>query len=298
MFDLLTGFCLGANCNSKDSTAIKSMTSSIGSHIRLEALTVAFQAREKLVAIKDVTLEVQSGEFLCVLGTTGCGKSTILNAIAGFIKATSGKILVDRQEVIGPSPLRGMVFQQHALFPWATVLGNIEFGPKSLGISNRESKIIAQKLVDRIGLHAFSSAYPDELSGGMQQRVGLARALANDPALLLMDEPFGSLDAQTRISMQELLLDVWSGSGKTVIFVTHDVDEAIFLADRIVVLTARPGQVKAEFVVSLPRPRQYEILASEEYMVTKREVISAIREETMKALSESMHAPILGKTTR
>lgn len=263
-----------------------------GSHIHLQDVTVAFQAREEVVAIKDLMLEVPPGEFLCILGTTGCGKSTILNVVAGFVKPTQGHAFADGREITGPNPQRGMVFQQHALFPWATVQRNVEFGPRSRGFGRKKSEEVASELLDVVGLRNFSSAYPGELSGGMQQRVGLARVLANDPALLLMDEPFGSLDAQTRTTMQELLLRIWSGTGKTVMFVTHDVDEAIFLADRIVVLTARPGHVKAEVPVSLPRPREYEIVTSRPYTDIKRNLLDVIREETMKSMSNSIRVPI------
>lgn len=253
-------------------------------HVRLEQLTVVFRGREKIIAVKDVDLEATRGEFLCILGTTGCGKSTILNVVAGFVRPTAGKVWVDGREVTGPSPDRGMVFQQHALFPWTTVAGNIEFGPRSRGLGGQRSREIASNLIELVGLRDFASAYPGELSGGMQQRVGLARTLANDPSMLLMDEPFGSLDAQTRAAMQELLLRIWSGTDKTVLFVTHDVDEAIFLADRIIVLTARPGRVKAEFPVLLPRPREYAVVTTRTYMEIKRELLNVIREETLKAI--------------
>lgn len=261
-----------------------------GSRVQLDHVTVVFRAREEFVAIKDLVLEASPGEFLCILGTTGCGKSTILNVVAGFVRPTVGRVLADGQEVTGPNSERGMVFQQHALFPWTTVLGNIEFGPISRGFGKKKSRAIADKLIDLVGLGDFSSAYPGELSGGMQQRVGLARALANDPALLLMDEPFGSLDAQTRTAMQELLLGIWAGTGKTVMFVTHDIDEAIFLADRIVILTARPGHMKAEISVPLPRPREYDIVTSQAYIEIKRQLLDSIREETVKAMSDNIRA--------
>lgn len=257
----------------------------LGSHVQLEHVTVSFSAREDITAVKDLVLEVQPGEFLCILGTTGCGKSTILNVVAGFVRPTMGRAIVNGVEITRPGPNRGMVFQQHALFPWQTVLGNVAFGPRCRGLGHERSTEIARELINLVGLRNFAAAYPGELSGGMQQRVGLARTLANDPALLLMDEPFGSLDAQTRTAMQELLLRIWSGTGKTVMFVTHDVDEAIFLADRIVVLTARPGQVKAEVAVALPRPREYELVTSRPYIEIKRQLLEVIREETLKAMS-------------
>lgn len=270
----------------------------LGSHVQIDNVTVTFNAREEVTAVKDVVLDVQPGEFICILGTTGCGKSTILNVVAGFVRPTQGLAVVNGVEVTGPGPTRGMVFQQHALFPWQTVLGNVAFGPKCRGIGREKGLGIAHELINVVGLRDFAAAYPGELSGGMQQRVGLARALANDPPLLLMDEPFGSLDAQTRAAMQELLLRIWSGTGKTVMFVTHDLDEAIFLADRIIVLTARPGQVKAEVPVALPRPREYEVVTSASYIDIKRQLLDVIREETMKAMSDdirSISAPASSK---
>jgi NitT/TauT family transport system ATP-binding protein len=252
-----------------------------GPRIDIRNLTVVYD-RKEITAVKDLSLSVNPGEFFCFVGTTGCGKSTILNTIAGFVKPTSGKVLVNKKIVDEPGPKRGMVFQQHALFPWLTVYGNIQFGPLSTGKNKREAKQAAEKYIELVGLQGFENSYPNELSGGMQQRVGLARALANDPHLLLMDEPFGSLDAQTRITMQELLLDIWAGTGKTVIFVTHDVEEAVFLADRIIVLTARPAQVKKEVIVSLARPRKYDIMTTAKYTNIKKEVFTAIREETLR----------------
>jgi NitT/TauT family transport system ATP-binding protein len=256
-----------------------------GCQIVIDNLTVVYNERKKIEAVRNLNLEVKPGEFLCILGVSGCGKSTILNVVAGFVKPTLGEVLVDGERVKSPNPSRGMVFQQHALFPWLSVLGNVQFGPRSLGIKKKESKKIARKYIELVGLSDFSSLFPDELSGGMQQRVGLARALANDPQLLLMDEPFGSLDAQTRSAMQELLLKIWHGTGKTVIFVTHDVDEAIFLADNIVVLTARPGEIKAIVPVLLPRQRKYDMVTSEAYLEIKREVLSMIRDETLKVIN-------------
>ena len=257
-----------------------------GSHVELKDLTVVYEVREQVEAVKGLSMAIEPGEFVCVLGTTGCGKSTILNVLAGFVPPTRGDVFVDGSSVGAPSPDRGMVFQHFALFPWATVLANVRFGPRSLGKTKKEASEIAYNHLEMVGLREFASAYPDELSGGMQQRVGLARALANDPRLLLMDEPFGALDAQTRSQMQELLLGIWSGSGKTMMFVTHDVDEAIFLADRIVVLTARPAQVKSIIPVNLPRPRAYDVVTASKYVSIKREVLESIREETVRAGAE------------
>lgn len=263
-----------------------------GSHVEIQDLAVAYQGREQVEAVKNASITIESGEFVCILGTTGCGKSTILNVIAGFVPPTQGAVIVDGSPVETPSPDRGMVFQHFALFPWATVLANVCFGPISLGKSKKEACEIAYNHLEMVGLRNFASAYPNELSGGMQQRVGLTRALANNPRLLLMDEPFGALDAQTRAQMQELLLGIWSGSGKTVIFVTHDVDEAIFLADRIVILTARPAQVKSNITVTLPRPRSYDVVTSEAYVAIKREVLELIREETIRASEEQQRISI------
>jgi len=257
-------------------------------------LTVSYRNR---LAIDRISFHVAPGEFVCFLGTTGCGKSTILNAIAGFIKPTNGAIYIDNHPIDGPGPDRGFVFQQHALFSWKTVQGNVEFGLKMQGMSRNERRIVANDYIKRVGLDGFQKNYPSQLSGGMQQRVGLARVLASNPAVMLMDEPFGSLDAQTRSMMQELLLDIWEEFGKTIIFVTHDVEEAIFLADRILVLTARPGVVKEEIRISLPRPRSYETLISSEYLQIKKRVLELIRIETLKTVESSVHRRLPPKNT-
>jgi NitT/TauT family transport system ATP-binding protein len=249
-------------------------------------LTIAYSERKgRIVAVENLNFKITPGEFVCFLGTTGCGKSTILNVIAGFIKPTTGVVLMGSQPITGPGPERGFVFQQHALFSWKNVRGNVEFGLKMKGINRIKRATIADEFIRLVGLTGFEKSYPRELSGGMQQRVGLARTLANDPAVILMDEPFGSLDAQTRLMMQELLLNIWGKLGRTVVFVTHDVDEAIFLADRILILTSRPGKLKDEIVVSLPRPRSYEVMMSVEYISIKKRVLALIREETIKSMN-------------
>jgi len=248
-------------------------------------LSVVFKGNKGVHAIDQLNFDIQPGEFVCFLGTTGCGKSTILNVIAGFVHPTSGEVLLDAQPITAPSSERGIVFQQHALFPWKTVLANIEFGSKIHEKKKEERRLIAKRYMDLVGLSGFENSYPSQLSGGMQQRVGIARVLANNPTVMLMDEPFGSLDAQTRVIMQELLLDIWQKFHKTIIFVTHDVDEALFLADRILILTARPAQIKKEIKVSLPRPRTYEILTSQKYVSLKKAVMELIREESLKALN-------------
>ncbi len=212
------------------------------------------QAKD-LIAVQDVSLEVEEGEFVCILGPSGCGKTTILRLIAGLEEANSGSIKVNGQEVTGPGPDRGMVFQEFALFPWRTVRKNIEFGLEIKGIAAEERHKISDSYIDLVGLRGFENSRPYELSGGMKQRVGIARALANDPAILLMDEPFGALDAQTRNQMQKELLRVWQSTKKTVIFITHSVDEAVFLADRIVVMTERPGKIRNIYEIKQTRPR-------------------------------------------
>lgn len=256
-------------------------------------LTVVYrQADQEITAIKELSFGVAAGEFVCFLGTSGCGKSTILKVLAGFISPTSGEVLFQGHPIDGPGPDRGFVFQQHSLFSWKTVKGNIEFGPKMNGMARAARDRIVADYIRLVGLAGFERSYPHQLSGGMKQRVGLARALANDPAAIMMDEPFGSLDAQTRGVMQELLLNVWAASKKTIVFVTHDIDEAIVLADRILVLTARPGQIKAEIDVRLDRPRDHRIVTAPEFISLKRDVMDLIREETLRALSEQ---PVSGR---
>jgi NitT/TauT family transport system ATP-binding protein len=211
----------------------------------------------------------------------------LLNAVAGYVNPSSGKILVDGNPVKGPSPDRGMVFQQYSLFPWKTVHDNIAFGPKIAGYGSTECKSIANTLLSMIGLSNTSKSLPGELSGGMQQRVGIARALANYPSVLLMDEPFGALDAQTRLMMQESLLNIWSEFGTTVLFITHDVDEAIFLADRVLVMSASPGSIISDFRVGLERPRDPEISTSGDFIELKKKCLSHIRSESLKAFENS-----------
>ncbi|RTL61438.1 MAG: ABC transporter ATP-binding protein [Hyphomicrobiales bacterium] len=207
-------------------------------------------------AIHDVSLQVEAGEFVSVVGPSGCGKTTILNMIAGFLPHSGGDILVGGKPVKGPGPDRGVVFQSFALFPWKTVLDNVAFGPKMRGVARAEREKIAREYLAIAGLSEAAGRYPSELSGGMQQRVGVVRALANDPDVLLMDEPFASVDAQTRMTLQEELTRIWAEKRNTVLFITHDVGEAVFLADRVVVLTK--GRVLDEIKVGLPRPRKWD----------------------------------------
>ena len=236
-------------------------------------------------AVRRFTLMTTPGEFVALLGPSGCGKTTVLNAVAGFVLPTVGRIVVDGEIVTQPGADRGMVFQQHSLFPWKTVLGNVEFGLKMRGVGKKERKSQAHAYLSLVGLTGFEHAYPRELSGGMQQRVGIARALVNRPRVLLMDEPFGALDAQTRLTMQELLLGVWREVRTTVLFVTHDIDEALFLADRVAVMTGRPGQIRDLVEVKLTRPRAAEIIATPAFMALKARVLAQVREESARALS-------------
>lgn len=210
-----------------------------------------------VTAIQEVSLEVAQGEFVSIVGPSGCGKTTLLSIIAGFIPPTQGEILLDGRSVKGPGPDRGVVFQSFALFPWKTALDNVGFGPKMRGVGREERERIAREYLALVGLGGAEGRYPAELSGGMQQRVGVARALANHPDLLLMDEPFASVDAQTRMSLQEMLTRIWQERRPTILFVTHDVEEAVFLANRVIVLSSGPGRVVAELAVALPRPRTW-----------------------------------------
>ncbi len=208
-----------------------------------------------MVAIEGFDLEVRNGEFICLLGPSGCGKTTVLRIIAGLQTATTGTLTLNGKNITGPGSDRGMVFQEFGLFPWRTVKKNVEFGLEIQKKSEKEIDAISKKFIGLVGLTGFENSHPNQLSGGMKQRVGIARALASNPAILLMDEPFGALDAQTRNQMQKELLRIWQETKKTIIFVTHSVDEAVYLADRIIVLTTRPGHIKNIYKIELPRPR-------------------------------------------
>jgi NitT/TauT family transport system ATP-binding protein len=239
-----------------------------------------------VVAVKDASLDIRPGEFVCLLGPSGCGKSTLMNCVAGFVKPSSGSVKVDDKPVVKPGLDRGMVFQQHSLFPWKTVCDNVAFGPLMAGKGKDAARSIARTFLEMVGLSAFEHSFPSVLSGGMKQRVGIARALANYPNVLLMDEPFGALDAQTRSMMQENLLQIWGEFRNTVIFVTHDIDEAVFLADRVVVMSASPGRLIADIRVDLPRPRSREIISSEAYIETKKRCMELIRAESLRAFEQ------------
>jgi len=235
-----------------------------------------FRGERDVHALSSVSFTVRHGELTCLVGPSGCGKTTILRIIAGLEQPTSGVVLLDGKSIIAPSRDCGMVFQEFALLPWRTVLENIELGPEIQGVARETRRKVADHYLQLVGLRGFENKYPRELSGGMKQRVAIARSLANDPKVLLMDEPFGSLDAQTRNIMQEELLDIWSKTGKTIVFVTHSVDEAVYLADRVVLLTARPASVREIFEVRLPRPRDR---LHYEFMNMRAEILTALREE-------------------
>lgn len=237
-------------------------------------------------AVETTSIDIQAGEFVCILGPSGCGKSTLLNAIAGYVNPTTGNVTVDDVEVKAPGPDRGMVFQQYSLLPWKTVYENVAFGPKMTGATRTEAGSVANTFLGLVGLKKFGNRYPAELSGGMQQRVGIARALANYPSVLLMDEPFGALDAQTRLMMQESLLDIWRNFGTTVVFVTHDVDEAVFLADRVLIMSAAPGRIIEDVRIKLPRPRSTDMATTSEYMEARQFCLDTIKSESRKAFAE------------
>jgi NitT/TauT family transport system ATP-binding protein len=235
-------------------------------------------------AVRDASIHVDPGEFVSIIGPSGCGKSTLLNAVAGFLKPTRGEVAVDGDPIARPSADRGMVFQQYSLFPWKTVRENVEFGLKMKGMERSKRETSARTLLGLAGLLAFENQYPENLSGGMKQRVGIIRALATGPKVLLLDEPFGSLDAQTRLIMQQILTNMWQRLKTSVLFVTHDIDEAIFLSDRVYCMTARPGTIKAEVAIPLERPRHQSMMMSSEFLALRRGLMSLIREESLKAI--------------
>jgi len=236
---------------------------------------------DRVVALDGVNLELFDNKFTTIVGPSGCGKSTLLYLLAGFEKVTSGEILKDGTPIQGPAPDRGFVFQDFALFPWRTVLGNVMFGLTTNGYAKKQAKEIAMNYINLVNLAGFEHAYPHTLSGGMKQRVSIARALAYDPEVLLMDEPFGSLDAQTRKYMQEELVKIWEKFHKTVVFVTHSVIEAVYLSDIIVVMSARPGKVKGVFEATFPRPRSY---IGEDFLGLRKEVLGLLEEEVQKEI--------------
>jgi NitT/TauT family transport system ATP-binding protein len=245
------------------------------SKLAIEGVSKSFSQTK---ALERIDLAIADNDFLCILGPSGCGKSTLLRIVAGLETPSTGRVLLDGQAVERPGPDRGMVFQSYTLFPWLTVRQNVLFGTRS-----RED--IADALILRVGLKGFAHHYPKQLSGGMQQRTALARALANDPKILLLDEPFGALDNQTRALMQELLLGIWEADRKTVLFVTHDIEEAIFMANRVAVMSARPGRIKSIVPIALPHPRHYTMKTTPAFSRYKAELTEEIRVEAVKTLA-------------
>jgi NitT/TauT family transport system ATP-binding protein len=265
------------------------MTERLQGLISIRDARVVFDADGGAVeAVRKVSMDVTPGEFVSIIGPSGCGKSTLLNMVAGFVRPTSGEVLVDGAPIKGPGSDRGVVFQQYSLFPWLTVRKNVEFGLKMRGMSGADREPAARTLLGLAGLLAFANHYPDQLSGGMKQRVGIVRALATNPQVLLMDEPFGALDSQTRVVMQEILTNMWQQFRISVLFVTHDIEESIFLSDKIYVMTARPGRIKAEITVPLSRPRTPEMTSSLPFMDMVQRLKALIREESLAAMGSEL----------
>ncbi|QPZ38005.1 ABC transporter ATP-binding protein [Paramicrobacterium chengjingii] len=245
--------------------------------ISVQDVRKTFQLKNKeFVALERVNLDIADNEFVTVVGPSGCGKSTLMNILGGLEEATAGQALVDGRNVSGPGPERGVIFQQYALFPWLTVRKNVEFGLKVAGVNAKDRRERAEHFIDMVGLGQFADALPKMLSGGMKQRCAIARAYAVNPSILLMDEPFGALDALTRVKLQEQLLDTWNREKRTVMFITHDVDEAVFLANRVVVMAARPGRIHEVIDVDLPYPRTEEVRLSPEFAELRNRVWHAV----------------------
>ena len=256
--------------------------------IRVRNLVKTFRRGSLEVnAIRDFNLDIAEGEFVAIVGPSGCGKSTFLHILGGFEHHSSGELLVGGNPVTAPGPDRGVVFQEYALYPWRSVEDNITWGLEVQGMPKPQRKAIAERLLTKVGLTHFRNHYPAELSGGMKQRVAIARTLAFDPRILLLDEPFGALDAQNRELMQEELQTIWQDSRKTAVFITHDIDEAIYLADRVIVFTARPGRAKADIAIDLPRPRDIEIKKTPAYAAYRNQIWDLLRDEVLRARAEN-----------
>lgn len=266
--------------------------------VKLEARGIRLEysqprTNSRLLALDDVNLQIMDGEFVSIVGPSGCGKSTFLSVVDGLLQATAGTVMVDGTTVNRPGPDRAVVFQDASLFPWRTVIKNVLYGLECVGVDGRASQERAQRFIDIVGLGGFEQHYPHELSGGMQQRVNLARALVMDPQILLMDEPFASLDAQTREAMQEELLRIWVQAKKTVLFVTHQIDEAIYLSDRVAVFSARPGKVKEVIDIDLERPRALAVKRSADFHEIEDYIWNLIQEEVKKDRGEEDPTPPL-----
>lgn len=257
----------------------------------VEKVTKQFGKGETAVeALKPIDLSVQDGDFVCIVGPSGCGKSTLLNILAGFDYPTSGAVHLDGKPIAGPGPERGVVFQQGALFEWLTVLDNVMFGPQALGKPSSEARDIGRHYLALVGLSSFADRYPYELSGGMQQRVAIARALANDPQILLMDEPFAALDHQTRELLQEEIRKIWRTTGKTILWITHSIDEALFLATHIVVMSARPGSIKMAYQSRFVDDGDILVTTTPEFAEAKRTIVALLREESLEAQRQEIES--------
>ena len=257
--------------------------------VRIDNVVRKFNTRKgEMIALNGVNLDIKENEFICVVGPSGCGKSTLLNIIAGLLEPSSGHVYVDDKVVEGPGPERGVVFQQYALFPWLTVLKNVEFGLNLKGIKGEKAKEEAMKYLKMVDLEQFASSYPKELSGGMKQRVAIARAYAVNPGVLLMDEPFGALDAQTRTQLQSELLNTWEKEKKTCFFITHDVDEAIILAQKVIIMSARPGRIKEIVDINIPYPRTQETKMTDEFLQLKNYIWGQVYKEYLEVRKDFM----------
>jgi ABC-type nitrate/sulfonate/bicarbonate transport system ATPase subunit len=257
--------------------------------VTVEALDLRFNSRNggQVIALNNLSLTVPDKQFAVIVGPSGCGKSSLLDIIAGLKEPTGGNCRLDGKVIHGPGKERGMVFQNYSLFPWLTVLKNVAFGPSLRGHSGREALERARHYVNAVGLSQFENAYPNQLSGGMKQRVAIARSLANDPEVILMDEPFGALDSQTRAVMQQLLLGIWEKEHKTILFVTHDIDEALFLGEKVYVMSARPGRIIDTISVEFPHPRSYELSTEPAFAELKRRIQRNLHGEVQKALTDA-----------
>ncbi len=266
-----------------DGIARTAATTAASAAARLEVVEVrkTFPGSRPVDALGPFSLRLQENEFVSIVGTSGCGKSTLLNLAAGLMDLTAGDILVDGAPIAGPGRDRGVVFQTYTLFPWMTAAANVEFALRGERLGAAERRRVARENLELVGLGSFADAYPRQLSGGMKQRVAIARALCYRPRILLMDEPFGALDAQTRLLMQELLTRIWEAHRLTVLFITHDVDEAVYISDRVVIMTNRPGRLKEEVPISLPRPRTIEVQESPEFLALRHRILTSIREESL-----------------
>jgi NitT/TauT family transport system ATP-binding protein len=260
-------------------------TVSCATKIAVKGVTKKFSGkRGQVTALENLSLDVRDGEFVVIVGASGCGKTTLLNLVAGFDRPTEGRILLDGQPVTGITPECGMIFQQYALFPWKTVQDNVEFGLKMKRMPVKERRERAVRFIDMVGLKGFEKSYPHHLSGGMKQRVSIARSLANNPKVMLLDEPFAALDAMTRQVLQEQLVRIYEKHRKTIVFITHSIDEALLLSSRIVVMTARPGRIAQDIVNDLPHPRNAEVQLSSRYMELKRTIWDSVQAEVMKSM--------------